>query len=464
MRKKILCFTLTALFIVLSLNFSGFTASANNQPGVTLYINTEGLPKPDPPDITASDAIIMDAATGDLIYEKNSRKVIAPASTVKIMTAILVLENVEDLETQVTISRYVTQNTSGNALSPNVSEGEIFTVGELLYALLLRGANDAALALAQHVSENVPDFVARMNEKARRDIGCVNTFFTNPTGIDDVNKQTGELNMYTTVSDMAKIVFYASKIQKFMDIACMNKYVIPPTNKTASGRTLMNRNHFVSKGEYSQYFYENAKGINFGSTAEAGLCLTTLAEKKGLSYLGIVMGSTTAVNSNGGSIYNCFYDAESLFEWIFAMYESTPVVSKSQAITSKEVKLSSNRDVITLIPDEEISVMLPVNADINKLVTIQNDIYEDKLVAPISKGDVLGKITVIYNGEIVGTANLLSNADFEHSFVLYVIDQIWNVISSVWFRASVIIFAVIFAGYIGLTLWQKKRAEQKRFY
>ena len=425
-----------------------------NANGVAVHINIEE--SDGPPDITAAAAIIMDAETGRLVYEKNSRRPVYPASTVKIMTAVVVLENVADLKTPVTVSRNAAA-ALGNTLDPRAIEGEIFTVEHLLYGLLLRGANDAALALAEHVAGNVAGFVDKMNAKAK-DLGCEGTVFTNPTGIHSPD-------MRTTVSDMAKIAFYASKTQKYMDIASAPRYEIEATNRSRDKRTMLNRNHFISRGQFTQYYYEHARGINFGSTNEAGLCLAAVAEQTELAYLGIVMGSTSSPVPGTDTVrMNCFSDARDLFEWIFSMYSYRTAVALKDIIESAAVKLSSNRDVVTLIPDREITILLPKNAVMEDVITKQIDIYEDMFVAPIDKGDILGKITVLYNGEPIGTANLLSNADFELSDVLYIMEWIKEIVAGVWFRASVIIFFAIFAVYVLITLTRKSKAAQRRFY
>jgi D-alanyl-D-alanine carboxypeptidase (penicillin-binding protein 5/6) len=338
-----------------------------------------------------------------------------------------------------------------------MNEGEVFTVENLLNAMLLTGANDAALALAEYVAENVEDFVVKMNAKAI-ELGCENTVFANPTGMHAAS-------MYTTASDMAKIAFHASKIQKFMDIVVSTKYTIPVTNKCKAERPQITRNHFISKERLSQYYYSYARGINFGYTAEAGYCFTTIAEQKGLSYLCILLGATSTPIAGGESErINCFSDARSLFEWAFSIYSLRTVVSTKDKIDTVEIKLSANRDEVTLIPDSDIPVLLPQNTDLDKEITKDIEIFYDMLVAPIEKGQVLGKLTVLYNGEIVGTTKLLSNSEVERSLVLYVLDQIKGIVSGLWFRASVIAFIIIFTFYIVVTLIVRNKKEQKRFY
>jgi len=460
LRKKTKYTVLAVILIVLTV-FPGFFVPVSaeepeaNANGIKVYVNTEGLDSP--PDITASAAVFLNAGTGKTVYEKNSRDEVFPASTVKIMTAIIVLENVGDLEGKTIISKYVVNNTAGNSLDPKMSEGEVFTVENLLYAMLVSGANDAALALAEYVSGSVGDFVDKMNARAV-ELGCEKTVFANPTGMHSPS-------MHTTASDMAKIAFHASKMQKFMEISGAPKYTIPYTNKERDNRPLFNRNHFISKAYRTQYYYSYARGMNYGYTPEAGYCLTTVAEQKGLTYLCVLIGSTdSAVSGSESARINCFSDARSLFEWAFSIYSIKPVITKKDLITEVEIDLSANSDTVTLIPGEDISVLLPKNADLEKEITTNCDIYEEMLVAPIDKGQELGRLTVYYNGEIVGSTKLLSNSDIERSFVLYILRQIKNIVSGLWFKASVISFIIIFTGYIIISLVRSNKKEQKRFY
>ena len=458
-KKKILLYFVSFVFIVgVITNMVNITSVyAVEDDDIKVHMNTAGLP--DPPNITAKAAIMVNLNTGELVYEKNSHEIIYPASTVKIMTAILVMEKVTNLQEKTIVSQYVVDNTiaaSKRINDPEVKVGEVFTIEELLNAMLLSGANDAAMAMAEYVSGSVQEFVALMNEKAI-ELGCTNTIFANPTGMHDDS-------MYTTAADIAKIAEHASKIPEIMDISSEGKFTINPTNKTSTARSITNRNHFVSKATAaSRYFYPYARGINLGNTIEAGYCLATVAEQKGLIYLSVVMGST-AIPAPEAEIPNSFSDARSLFDWVFEIYSYKNIVSTSRKIATVEIRLSANRDTVTLVPDSDIELLLPQNVDMDKEIVTQWTTYEDRLIAPIEVDDILGEVTVLYNGEIQGRANLLSTAHVEVSNILYMIEQVKSVTSRAWFKASVIIFIVLFAGYVVISLVRSNRREPKRFY
>jgi len=449
--KKILGVLLSAVLCLMSAG-----ASPPPEGGIRVNMkNAEGLPPP--PDVTAAAAILLNAATGEVVYEKNIDAALYPASTVKMMTAVVALENIPDLGGEVVISKYVGSYNAGNLLDPRAKEGEVFTAWDLLNSMLLRGHNDAALALAESAAGSVTDFVALMNKKAV-ELGCTDTVFINPTGLDSPD-------MRTTASDMAKIAFHASKIQTIMDIAGSSDYRIPPTNKYPKERALVNRNHLVSKDRYAHYYYEYARGMSYGSTELGGDCLAAVAEQNELSYLCLVMKSTaTPVAGSDAPRLNCFYDARALFEWAFAIYGYKTLVKTTQVVKTVEVRLAANRDEVTLCPDRDITVLLPQNVDVEKEIEKVVEIFEDKLVAPIEKGQQLGKITVFYNGEAVGSAYLLSLSEVEPSNVLQVLDHITSIVSGNWFKASIVIFVIVGALYVVVGLVRKGKKEQRRFY
>jgi D-alanyl-D-alanine carboxypeptidase (penicillin-binding protein 5/6) len=417
-----------------------------------------------PPDITASAAIVINLQNGTVIYEKNASAIIYPASAVKIMTAILTVEYIEDssnnvsLDTVVTISRHVIDNTLGNRLNPAMSEGENFTLEDMLNAVLINGANDACLAIAELISGSVPAFVSKMNERAR-ELGCENTIYMNPHGIHAEG-------MITTALDTAKIALHASNIPMIMDISSAVTYEIPTTNRTANPRILTNRNHFISTADQSRYHYEHARGINSGSTEEAGHCLVTVGQQhQNLSYLCVIMGATaTRSAALDINIINSFDDAKKLLDWAFAIYAHRLVVRQREPIETVNIELAANRDEITLVAEDEIRLLIPQTAniaeDVERLVTV----FDDELFAPIYQGDILGELVILYKGEIMGRTNLLATEDVEPSNVLLVLDRIRNIVSRPWFTASVIIFIVMFAAYISLSLIRRSRRERKRFY
>ena len=449
--------------IILLLTFCILTGSVYAQDSVnriTVHLEDEGIEQP--PDITAGAAVVINLQSEDVIYEKNAADIIYPGPAVKIMTAILAVEHIEDpanttdFNTKIVTSDYVVNNTRGWNI--DMKEGEVFTVEDLINAILVNNANDACLAIAELIAGTADSFVAKMNEKAR-ELGCLNTVYTNPHGIHSDE-------MYTTAFDVAKIALYASKISLIMDISSKASYEIPATNKTAAARNLLNRNHLVSKTQHSNYFYEHARGMNTGSTEESGFCLVTVGQQYStLSYLCVVMGATLTHSSvSGNDIINSFSDARKLLEWAFLIYSYRVIVRRGEQISTVKIDLAATRDEVTLIAEDEISLLLPRNADIAEEIERVVMIYDDSLFAPIERNQMLGEISVIYKGEIAGVTGLLATTEIEPSNILHVLDQIRDIVSRPWFGASVTIFIILFAAYVALSLVRRNRRERKRFY
>ena len=436
------------------------TAVAGND--IIVHLEDRGYILESPPDITADAAVLLNMRTGEVIYEKNGSRAVYPASAVKIMTAIVAVEHIWDASNNVSLDTQVvtSHNAAHNALGRRIGmiAGEVFTVEDLLNLILVHGANDACLAIAELVSGNESAFVAKMNARAR-ELGALNTVFMNSTGIHHAE-------MVTTALDMAKISLHASAIPLIMEITSAPNYEIPPTNMRAGSLNLLNRNHFVSRAQNSRHFYEGARGLNAGGTDEAGNILITVAEQpNNLAYLCVIMGATsTYFAALGAYVANSFDDARKLLDWAFAIYSYRTVLRRREHILTVGVELAANNDEITLVPEEDINLLLPRSVNIDEEISRIIRFHEESLFAPIQQGQVLGEVALMYRGEVVASTNLLAASDVELSNVLSILDRIRNIVARPWFAASVIIFLILLAGYIGLALMRRTRRERKRFY
>ena len=449
--KKVLLIILTVLLL------AGTVVSANS---VIVHLdNPYGLD--DPPDITAVAAVIVNMRTGAVLYEKNGSTPVYPASAVKIMTAILTVEYIENTSNNVTLNTPVivsrnAVNAAGHSIA--MREGEMFTVEDLLSAALLHGANDACIALAELISGSVPAFVEKMNVRVR-ELGAANTNFTNPTGLHDPA-------MVTTALDMAKISYHAANMPLIMEISSLPQYEIPSTNMTASSRSLLNRNHFVSRASQTLHFFEGARGINSGATPESGWVLITVAgQPDNIEYLCVIMGATqTLSEARGVFIPNSFSDARRLLNWAFSVYSYRTVLRRGQHVKTVGVELSTNNNEITLTADNEVRVLLPQNASIDNEIDKIIILNRNPLTAPIEQGDILGEIAVVYRGETVARTNLLAASSIERSNLLHILNQIYTTVTRPWFIASVIIFLVLCAVYIVVSILRQNRRDRRSFF
>lgn len=412
-----------------------------------------------PPNIKAEAAVLMNLETGEIVFDKNMDRQMYPGSTVKIMTGILAVEHFADYETQVIAAEEAVKNAVGNSI--NAVAGEIFTADDLIYSLLMYNANDAANILACEVGGSIDGFIIKMNEKAI-ELGCTNTHFSNASGLH-MN------DMVTTAEDTAKIAAYAASINKIMEVTSASAYEIKPTNKSVAKRTINNRNHLVSKANTPYYFYDYARGINSGSTSEAGYCLVTTAEQKNMKYLAVILKSTsTMIPNTVTEVVDSYSDAKSLFEWVFSLYAYQKVINARKLDREVAVDLSAQTDFVGLVPAEDLEFMLPVNVDLEKDIEKNFKIFEDKLVgdrlvAPITKGEELGELIVSYNGKVLGSVKLLANATVERSNILYVLDYIKGIVARKWFKAGVATFIIFFTLYIVYSVITANKKAKRRF-
>lgn len=272
--------------------------------------------------VNAKAAILMDAETGQVLFEQNAEEALHPASTTKIMTALLTVEAIEDgkltLDQKITVDHYARHITpvEGSTIALPIEDHEVVTVEDLLYAVLLRSDCVCCNILALAVSDSVEDFVAEMNQRAE-DLGCEDAVFLNTHGF----KESGHL---MSAHDLARIGAEAMSHKMLYDIVNTAEYTIPPTNLNKS-RTLTNTDWLLGTmtekniATYGlNYQYEYAHGIKTGFTDEAGHCLVSYAEKDGRKLVCVILGATIEMNEDSGYLVNFMYsESIRLYNWGF---------------------------------------------------------------------------------------------------------------------------------------------------
>ena len=329
--------------------------------------------------VNAKASIIVEENSGKIIYEENSNIQNYPASVTKILTAILTLENCQLTDT-VTVSKTAISNIpSGYVIAP-LFVGEQMSVEDLLYALMLKSANDAAYVLAEHVGGSVEGFSDLMNKKAE-ELDCKNSHFVNPNGIHNSNH-------YTTAYDMYLIAKYAMKNEEFVKIVSTYQHTLSATNKySKKDRIMKNTNNFVNPN--SRYYDENVKGIKTGTTLQAGNCLITSTSKNGFDVITVVLGAKTAESK--------FSETKNMMNYFFNNYEYTQIHKKGDVIKSIEVeKATKDTKNLNLIISDDIKTM---NNIAIKAEEIEPEInLNEEIVAPILKGEELGTIKYTVDG------------------------------------------------------------------
>lgn len=395
-------------------------------------------------DLVGETAVLIDGATGEVLYDKDMHKQMYPASTTKVITAILTLENC-DLNEIVTIDSE-TPFTEGSRIY--LLEGEQITVEQLLYALLLESANDAAVALAKHISGDVEKFAALMNEKATQ-LGAMNTNFVNPNGLPNGQH-------VTTAYDLAMIAKYAMKNQKFREIVSTSDvYHIPATGIQEDryfriGNRLLwdTKKTLLYNGNYIAPKYEYATGVKTGYTVAAGSCLIASAKKDGREVISVVLKSDPN---------NLYLDSIKLLEHGLNDYKNITLVKKGE-IKGSAVLKGGETDALEAAVSQDILKTVPVDYD-EALIETKVEIAEE-VTAPVIAGDIIGNISFYNNGILWGQTNLVAAQNVDESMIAAAVIKTGNFFSSL--KAASLIVIILALGYMAFVISSNINRKRRR--
>lgn len=335
--------------------------------------------------LNCKSALLMEASTGEIIYEMNPHDKLEPASVTKIMTMLLTMEALENgrinLEDKVTISRNASKMTGTCLL---LEEGEIRTVNDLLIGIAVESANDASVAMAEHIAGSEEEFVRMMNDKAK-ELGMADTQFKNPHGLHE----EGHITSAHDIAVMSRELLKYEKIFDYISIY-MTKVTVGKKNNVV--RELANKNKMVR-------FYDDVDGIKTGFTENAMYCISATAKRNNLRFISVIMGAPSTGSRNN--------DARKLLDYGFANYSTYAVGKKGDVIKTIEV-LKGNKNTVNAIIENDVNVLIKKGEEkqIEKQVLIP-----EKISAPLSKGDKLGEIVVIKNGETIQSIPIVSQED-----------------------------------------------------
>lgn len=334
--------------------------------------------------IDCEKAILIDADTGRILFEKDAREAAFPASTTKVMTAILALENCElDEYVQANYSAIMSVPVGGSNTAIQV--GENLTVEELLQCLLIASGNDAANVLAEHIGGSVESFASMMNTKAD-ELGCINSNFANANGLHDENH-------YSCAYDLAIMYKYAwDNFPDFRKIVSTIQFRLPITEKYSDdNRVFVNSNRLLipsAGSDNKNYYYEYTTGGKTGYTKEAKNCLVASAEKNGFRLIAVVLGG---VQDDNGNSYR-FMDTKNLFEYGFSNLSRETIVKKDSVLDTVTIENApKNNNLLSIMPSEDLTLTIDLK-DVTTTFTPTITLKEE-LLAPITKGDVVGSAT-----------------------------------------------------------------------
>ncbi len=359
------------------------------------------------PRVSGRSAALIDLQTGTLLGGYNQNVRIYPASTTKVLTAILVLEQAE-MDEMVTISRQA-QDQEGTSLYTR--EGETYKLEDLMYAMLVQSCNDAAVALAEHVAGTVEAFAAQMSQRAA-ELGATNSRFVNPNGLHDENH-------YSTAADMAVIFAAAMRDQTIRQITTTRVHRV--TIGSGEERILVNGNDLILE-------YEGTIGGKTGYTTEAGQSLLTAAARGGMELGAVVF------KAQGKSVWT---DAKQLLDFGFANWRTVSIVTPGQSVTAVPVRYGQPA---LLVADQGATLTVPASGD--GVAFSQKVQLEQPLQAPLRAGEIVGVVTY-YRGE---------------QAVAQVPLRIATAVSRVWYSYWQVPLT-LFMGYVGFSFRQRVRSQ-----
>lgn len=398
-----LLYKLGAVFVcgILSLSFMIGTSSITafcTEPTEAASDQTEAastevpadISDPSAPSIVANSAIVMDARTGTILYGKNEHRHCYPASITKVMTCLVAMEQV-DLTDIITFSEDAIWGIERDSNHIALDVGEQITAEQCFYAILLQSANEASWGMAEHVGGSIEGFADMMNARAEA-LGCQDTHFTNPHGLHDDNH-------YTSAYDMALIMQAAIQNPLFCSIDKTLYYQIPPTNICEEPRDLWHQLRMIYPT--SPYYYEPTLGGKTGYTDQAQNTLVTYAEKNGMELICVMLDCDGAAN--------CYKDSAALYDYYFNNYtyaypleNFNPNTTNHSDFILKNFYQGLDHDTLNLSVNNDLAVIVPRDMPSDALTT------ETTYYATF-ENNVVGNVSVLYNGSLVGSSDILYN-------------------------------------------------------
>ena len=438
--KRIICFIL-ALAMILTILLSTVIAMAAESD--TFW--------PSGINVSSQSAIVIEASTGTVLFEKNADEVHYPASITKILTGLVAVENSE-MDEEVTFSADAVAESRGGTSSIARDVGEVMTMEQCLYGMMLESANECAYAIGEHVGGgDINVFLQMMNDKAK-ELGCTNTHFVNPNGLPAEDH-------YTSARDMALIGQAALNNEELSQIMATKSYQIPPTNKHAEVTPLNNHHAMLNYYKTNQYLYEGCLGGKTGYTDVARNTLVTFAERDGIKLVCVVMCAEGP---------NHYTDTISLFDYCFANFKVEDISGMDNLFTglSKDSigTLAQNIDLMKV--EINGNVVLPKTVDVEQL-NVSVEPAKDE-----GDSSVVGHVIFTYGNRQVGVGKLMFQGAEAYDYPFYNIDEKVGGSGIPYYKLDfVFIIEIVLAIILGILIllalyrgWEKLSTKVYRFH
>ena len=403
-----------------------------------VVVQADGTTTPPPADDRIGAAYLCNIENNLVLYEKNTDAQVYPTSTVKIMTGLLACEALaERVDETITLTAPMLAGASGRNMGLVV--GEEMKIYDLLMAAICGSYNDAACVVSNLSAGSVSAMVEQMNYRAQT-LGADSTNYTNVTGIHDPA-------MVTTTADTALVAREAMKNTLYMDMVSTHAYTIPATNASQE-RLITNRNALVSDTA-GQYYNGYCQGMNAGMTDEGGWSVVTVWKKGSATNLCIVMnGQDVAV----GETIPAYTYANRLLSWAGSNYTYRTLLAEGHVLDTVSVAMTgTSKSKADIALPADLKVYLPSGVDASTEVSVTWHLYNKHLSAPLAEGQEVGILTVMYNGEVVGTSPLIVTESFSRNGFLQGMEVFKSYLTSRAFVATAICFVILLVAYLRWT-------------
>lgn len=334
--------------------------------------------------ISSKTAILYNLDNGEVLYEKNADEKVPIASLTKIMTALITLENIQDLNKQIILINNDFEGLiEANAVTAGFTKGEIVTYKDLLYGLLLPSGADAAKALARNVAGSEEKFIQKMNEKAK-ELNLKQTNFSTVIGLDDENN-------YSTAREISIIFKEALKNKDFKTIITTKEY-------TSSDGKIKFKSTIQSNAKKFEIDVPYILGGKTGTTTDAGLCLATIAKANNVNYMLVTTGALYDKKAP-----HHIEDAKTIYDYFINNYSNQKVVDKNKSFKTIKAKYTNN-DTLKLYPSKDITIYLENDYNKNDIKYVYQG--KDEITPFDKKGDTLGTLKIYYNDKLLDTQNI----------------------------------------------------------
>ncbi len=448
---------IAALFLAVLLCVSVCAAGASSALAAGVK---EGYTLPEGTVVNADTALLVslgsDIGRDTVLFSRAADEVRAPGAMMRFMVVTYALHRLQqtgmDMDAvtgSYTVEMFNNYVAGTGVPTANMKYGETWTLRDLLTVSFIQNASDAVTTLACTLDGSVGAFVEGMNALAA-EIGCDYTHFANLTGVDS-------LSQYTTARDMYRIIRHGMTFAAFEPIVSTRQYTVKPL-AGGTERTLVSVNSMQQTS--SSFYYSPLAFSRTGLSEHEGRTCASVARDSGYEYLTVVMSCPDKNEAGEGGLH--YRDTRTLMRWAFSRFEHATILAKSEILASVKVKLSWSTDRVNLVPAQEYATVVESGLDADRVIK-RVTVHRPTVQAPVTKGDVLGKVELIINvDQKLGEVDLVAADSLKRNWLLYALSGLGGFFTSPWFWLGVGVLVALLAGYIALNISYNRRRRRER--